>query len=584
MKTIVVSIVLFLLVFSNTVVFAQSPLPIPPLLSGKEFNLVIQNGSTQFYPGIQTPTYGINGALLAPTLVVRKGDWVTMNVQNTLTGSGNSTTIHWHGLHLPAVCDGGPHQVIKQGTTWSPKFQILNSAGTFWYHPHGEGKTDLHVARGIAGFIFVKDEIEDALPLPRSYGIDDFPVVVQTKAFDVLHQVAVSTEMDTAVCINGAIKPYLNAPAQVIRLRLLNGSSMRSYNFGFTGNHPFTMIASDAGLLDSALPMTRIRLSPGERAEILVDLQGMKGQTLYLKNYGMELPNGIYGAAKVQGMMGQTIPDYHLNHLNGADYDILELRVREQTTNPSPITTLPVYLNSNTLWSNPTVWRTFTFAPDTMMSGMVEGPFNINGSHFDMDIANVRVMLNTTEKWRLENNTGIAHPFHIHDVHFYVTSINGAAVPKWEQGKKDVVLVMPNEYVEFVTRFEDFADNTVPYMYHCHLLHHEDDGMMGSFLVIDPTATADNESSEQQDLRLFPNPVLGEKIVLRWDSSVNDISEARIEVLNVLGQKVLEQDVQSLNTVSAPTVSINTAGLTNGLYSIRVQTKNKVFVQRFIKE
>ncbi len=223
-------------------IIAQNPLFIPPAISGTSFNLDIQNGITQFYPGINTPTYGINGPLLAPTLIVNKWDMVTMNVTNNLTGSGNSTTIHWHGLHVPAEDDGGPHQIISQGTTWSPDFQILNSAGTFWYHPHGDNKTDLHVSRGIAGMIIIKDSVESSLVLPRTYGVDDFPIIVQSKSFDILNQIAISTQTDTAICVNGVINPYLDAPAQVIRFRLLNGSSSRVYNFGFTANLSFKMI------------------------------------------------------------------------------------------------------------------------------------------------------------------------------------------------------------------------------------------------------------------------------------------------------------------------------------------------------
>ena len=126
MKHIFFVIALFQLFFSQ----AQNPLAIPPTLTGTTFNLNIQEGTTQFWNGINTPTYGINGVLLAPTLIVNKGDWVTMNVTNNLTGNGNATTIHWHGLHVPAMADGGPHQIILQNSTWSPHFQILNSAFT----------------------------------------------------------------------------------------------------------------------------------------------------------------------------------------------------------------------------------------------------------------------------------------------------------------------------------------------------------------------------------------------------------------------------------------------------------------------
>ncbi len=549
--------------FLSKILFAQNPLFVPPAIMGTTFNLNIQNGMTQFYAGINTPTYGINGALLAPTLIVNKWDWVTMNVTNNLTGNGNSTTIHWHGLHVPSMDDGGPHRVINQGGTWSPHFQILNGAGTFWYHPHGAGKTDLHVSKGIAGMIIVKDSAEAILTLPRTYGVDDFPIIVQSKAFDVLNQIAVSTEEDTAVCVNGTMHSFLDAPAQVIRLRLLNGSSMRTYNFGFTSNKSFKMIATDGGLLDSAITLTRIRLSPGERAEILLDLQGMSGQTIHLISFSSEMPSGIYGAATVSGMMGGTIPDYNLNPLNGADFGILQINVVAQSVNP--VTILPTTLTTNTPWTGYTVSRNFNLQPDSMMSpqDQVAGPFNINGAHFDMGVINVTTYLNNTEKWRITNNTGIAHPFHIHDMHFYLLNVNGGAVPNYEKGKKDVVLVLPNQYVEFITKFEDFADDSVPYMYHCHLLHHEDDGMMGSFRVIDSTTTGINEHIDLQNLFFFyPDPASN---FLNIQFVSVDIS--KISVTDILGHQIVSLNIPSLQN----NIQLNTSEWSNGIYFITGQ-------------
>ena len=367
------SLLIILLSGGFLVCKSQNPLLIPPVLSGTNFDLSVQNGMTQFFPGINTPTYGINGNILGPTLIVNKWDSITINVTNNLTGTGNSTTMHWHGLHVPAHADGGPHQIIEQGTTWSPQFQILNNASTFWYHPHGEGKTDLQVSRGLAGFIIVKDSAEAELGLPRTYGVDDFPLVVQSKAFDVLNQIAISTEEDTLICVNGTVDPYLDAPAQIIRLRLLNGSSMRVYNFGLSNDQEFVLIGTDGGLLNDPIPLSRILLGPGERAEILVDLQTLAGQTIYLKSFSSEIENGIYGAATVTGMMGGEIPNYDLNPLNGADFDILQINVVEQ--NADPISTIPSILIVNTPYTDYDNSRVFNLQPDEMMDpeGQVMG-------------------------------------------------------------------------------------------------------------------------------------------------------------------------------------------------------------------
>jgi len=569
------SILVIAIVFFCKVIVAQNPLSIPSSLTGTSFDLNIQNGVTQFYPGINTSTYGINGALLAPTLIVNKWDWVTMNVTNNLTGSGNSTTIHWHGLHVPAIDDGGPHQVINQGSKWSPQFQILNSAGTYWYHPHGHTKTDLHVSKGLSGMIIVRDSIEAAIVLPRTYGVDDFPVIVQSKSFDAFHQIAIGTQEDTAICVNGTMRPYLDAPAQVIRLRLLNGSSMRTYNFGFTANKAFKMIATDGGLMDNAITLTRIRLSPGERAEILLDLQGMIGQTIYLISFSSEMPNGIYGAANVSGMMGGTIPYYNLNPLNGADFGILQLNVVAPTG--SPVTTMPTSLTTNKPLSNYTVSRNFNLRPDVMMSGhgQVAGPFNINGVHFDLNVINVTTYLNNTEKWRVSNNTGIAHPFHIHDMHFYLLNVNGGAVPNYERGKKDVVLVLPNQYVEFITKFEDFADESVPYMYHCHLLSHEDEGMMGSFRVIDATTGLNEAGSLQNLFSIYPNPV-SDFLNIQFTSTTS--GNVKISVTDVLGQQMISQKIPS----SQNNFQLNASEWNNGIYFITVKNGQVTNTQKIL--
>lgn len=539
---------------------AQGPLFIPPAMTGTTFNLNIQSGTTTFFPGYNTQTYGINGVFLAPTLIWNKDDSVTVNVTNNLPVT---TTIHWHGMHVPAMWDGGPHQSITASSTWSPRFKIMNDAGTYWYHPHGNMKTELHVSKGVAGMIIIKDPAEAAITLPRTYGVDDFPIIVQSKAFDAMRQIAIASEDDTTVLVNGTMEPYLNAPAQVVRMRLLNGSSMRNFLFGLSGNMPFKLIANDAGLLDSATTMTRIRLSPGERAEILVDLSGMVGSTVYFKNYGSELPNGIHGAASV-GTGAATIPDYNLNPRNGADYDVLQLNVTSPTS--SAVTTMPTTLVPNTVWPESSVNknRTIVFSPEAPVDSlkMVEGPFVMNNNMFDMHMVNDTVYLGHTEIWKLVNTTLIAHPFHIHDVFFYVLDINGVPPPLAERGKKDVILVQPGDTVRFITKFEDFADPNVPYMYHCHLLHHEDDGMMGSFIVID-SATLSVPHDHGTAIKVVPNPA-----PRSWNVKMASADPVNMAVFDITGRELWRQTVSGHH--GAISVDINNEGWAPGSYILKL--------------
>ncbi len=548
----VVAIVVAAAGFLAVPCLAQNKLHIPDTLSGTTFNLNVQTGTQEFFAGKNTPTYGYNGNLLGPTLLINKGDNITLNVTNKLT---QPTTVHWHGFHVAPENDGGPHQIIAPNTTWSPSFKMLNEAATFWYHPHGEGKTEIQISKGLAGMIIVRDAVEAALPLPRKYGIDDFPLIVQSKAFDVLQQIATATHEDSIMTVNGTINPYLQVPKQVVRLRLLNASADRTYYFGLSDNANFSLIASDGGLLAQPYQTNRVRLSTGERVEILVDFgKYTTGQQLYLKSYASELPRGIIGADSVGTLSIMMGEGYYENPLNGADFNILRFDVEIGTLNT--IISIPSTLVNRTPLSESSVnaKHTIVFEPDTVTSGQegfVDGPFFMNNNSFHMDSVNHVTYLNHTEIWTLVNKTLVAHPFHIHDIQFYVLDINGNPPPPQYAGLKDVILVEPKDTLRFITKFETFASSTVPYMYHCHLLHHEDEGMMGSFMVLDTIGTGISEpKATVQRLLVYPNPA-NTTILIQLNAS----AALPVSIYNSVGMlvkyypqfvgEVLQQDVSA---------------------------------------
>lgn len=564
---------LFLFSLSCVTLWGQNPLTIPPVLTGTEFQLNLQKATREFFPGFSTNTMGVNGNFLGPTLILNRGDVVTMNVANEL---GEPTTIHWHGMHVSAANDGGPHTVIEPGTTWSPQFMVLDHAATYWYHPHLHMKTAEHVTKGIAGFIIVKDAEEAALNLPRTYGVDDFPIVVQSRAFDANKQFIVETAADDVVLVNGVMDPFLEVPAQVVRFRLLNGSTERAYNFGFSGNIQFYQLATDGGLLGAPLPLTRLQLAPGERAEILLDLNGMNGQSVLLKSYASELPNGTYGAASPSPMPVATIPGYSSNPLNGSDFDILRLDVVAPSANP--VTAIPPALVPQTPIpeSQAQQTRNLTFQPQQMgPAGMANGPFVINGVSFDLNVINYEIPLGNTEIWQLTNMSGISHPFHIHDVQFYILDINGAPPPASMQGRKDVVMVPPmGGTVRFITRFEDFADDEVPYMYHCHMLTHEDAGMMGQFTVVGPSAT--NEAHIQTRVNAYPNPASN-----AWQVVVKGTTEREgtFVLTNASGQIVYNAVLPIEQAVRIPC-----ADLPSGWYLLTVKNGEQISSVSLLKD
>jgi len=326
--------------------FGQNPLLIPDTLSGASINLNLQNGEVEFYNGFNTNTIGYNQDILGPTIFLEKGNEVTLNVANNLS---ETTTLHWHGLHVAPENDGGPHTTIEAGQVWSPSFNVLDNAATYWYHPHLHEHTEAQVTNGAAGFIIVRDDEEALLELPRTYGKDDFPIVIQSRAFDANKQFMDNTASDDVILCNATLDAFLDVPAQVVRLRLLNGSTERIYNLGFQGNLSFHQIASDGGLLNAPVSLSRFQLAPGERAEILLDLSNQQGQTFNLMSFASELPSGNYGAANPSAMPMGSISGYDNNPLNGGDFNILQLNVISPTANP--ITSIPSSLINNTPYS-----------------------------------------------------------------------------------------------------------------------------------------------------------------------------------------------------------------------------------------
>lgn len=557
--------------------FSQNPLVIPDTLSGTFFQLQIQNGSRVFYPGFNTSTIGVNGDYLGPTLLLNKGDLVQMQIANNIA---DTTTIHWHGMHVPAQADGGPHITILPGTTWTPSFEVKDRAATHWYHPHLHMKTAEHVTKGAAGFIIVRDPIEAAIVLPRNYGVDDLPLAIQTRAFDASKQFIVESALDSVVLVNGTKNPFKTLPANVVRLRLLNAATERSFNFGFSNNMPFSVIASDGGLLASPVSKTRLLLSPGERAEVLVDMTSMANQSVYLMSYASQISAGIYGAASPQAMGPNIITSYTSNLLNGTDFNLIRFDIG--SADPNGVFTIPSALTTITPIPTASVSKTrsFTFMPQVGgPTGSLIGPFVINMMPFDMMMINDTVILGDTEIWQLTNQTRISHPFHIHDVSFQLLDINGSPPAPENAGWKDVVLVPPmGGVVRFITKFEDFADPVFPYMYHCHMLTHEDGGMMGQFLVIDTTTSMSEIGSSFSAMKIYPNPgTVSGKLNIQLPQ---DFRGAFVRVIDPLGRIIITNQFQSGS--NSAQLDLSGRNLSTGIFIIEAIGVKGVLSQLYI--
>lgn len=570
------SLLFFCLLVIAGVVMGQSyPLIIPDTLSGSDINLTMHRDSVQFFPGSITYTYAFNAnKYLGPTIILNNGDDINISVSNQI---GDTTTVHWHGLHVPSKWDGGPHTVILPGASWNPQIKVMDYAATYWYHPHLHMKTAEQAIKGAAGLIIVRDSVEAALVLPRKYGTDDFPVIIQVQQYDSLNQAMPTGMQDSIILVNGARANYgytvfADMPSQVVRMRLLNASGERVINLGFTDNKQFYQIGSDGGLLNTPFFTSRVRLAPGERAEILLDLTGMIGQTIFLKSYSSELPMGVQGGATMP-MPGGPPMD---SPLNGVDYTIMQINVVSQTADP--VTAVPTTLTVNTPYpsSEASNIRTIRFTADNQM--VMDGPFYFNDSTFNITRIDYHIPLNSIEIWKLVNETMVAHPFHIHDVQFYIIDRNGNPPGPEESGRKDVVLVPPGDSVLFITKFDDFSDTLIPFMYHCHILMHEDDGMMGQFLVV-PNSTGVGESGNDTSTMAFPNPFFS-YVTIQYE--LEKQTEVRVNLTDISGRLVYDRD-RNLQTEGKHSLTIDLSQLSSGIYFANITLGDTTIYKMLMK-
>jgi len=433
----------------------KQQLPIPELApytmkNGiKVFDLNIREGEMAFFKGAKTDTYGIDANFLGKTIRVHDGDRVQFNVKN---GLDELTTLHWHGLKVPGTSDGGPHSKIPAGSTWRADMVIGQHASTCWYHPHTHGETGRQVFMGMAGLFIIDDEASSGLDIPQEYGVNDIPLVIQDRRFYAdgqlmyrqgMHDTMMGVTGDVRL-VNGAIDPVLEVDPTLVRFRILNGSNARIYNLMFDGGYAFHQIASDSSLLPKPVSLKNVILATGERAEIVMDFSGMAGQTVYLGD-GMDKRRLLKIKVKNGQPVVKKIPE---NLVQIEDY------VGAKAANK----------------------RIFTL-------NMSMGFLGINEKQMKMSRIDEVVKKDTFEIWEIWNPSPRPHPFHVHGTGFKVLTRDGKAPLINETGLKDTVLVYPREKVQIMVVFRHEAPADRPYMYHCHILEHEDAGMMGQFAV-----------------------------------------------------------------------------------------------------
>ncbi|MFS0645623.1 multicopper oxidase family protein [Siminovitchia sp. 179-K 8D1 HS] len=431
----------------------ENKLNIPSVLEpddeeGAAYTVRAQKGKTEIFDGTETVTYGYNGSFLGPMIRLEKGDTVKVKTVNELD---EETTFHWHGLEVAGSADGGPHAVLKPGEEKVIEFKVEQEASTLWFHPHPEGKTAEQVYNGLAGLIYIEDDNSKSLGLPNEYGKNDIPLIFQDKTFDDKKQLNYSAARNDdgtigdTLLINGTLNPKLTVNKEKVRLRLLNGSNARNYTFKLNTGDSFVQIATDGGFLNEPVTLKEITLTPSERAEIVIDFSKLDAENelaLINEDGSILLPFEVTD----QSGENSEIPG-KMNHFS----------ITEEEEN------LPV-------------------TKKVELFGMMD-QVEINGKKFDPERIDFTQQQGETEVWEIYNKPdemgGMIHPFHIHGAQFKILSRNGEEPPENERGWKDSVSIHPDETVKIAIQFKHKG----VYMFHCHNLEHEDNGMMGQVKV-----------------------------------------------------------------------------------------------------
>jgi suppressor of ftsI len=400
--------------------------------------------------------YAFNGSVPGPTLEANEGDSVIIHFRNELP---EPTTVHWHGLHIPASADGSPLSPIAPGKAHDYRFRLASgSAGTYWYHPHPDRRTGFQIAMGLFGGIIVHAP-DDPL---AAKGIADKLLILSDNRFDAHGAPAFSDPRSIqgsidlengregdVLFVNGQVMPTVSIrPGEVQRWRIVNASAARIYRVALAGQH-LIHVGSDGGLFEHPVEVPEVLVANSERVEFLVRGSGTPGESAVLE----DLPYDRY--------MPQTRP---------ADWararQILSLRyASDSATQPVQPVEIPDLLRRIPPLDTSLVRTRRTIV---MSQGLIDG------KSMNMHRVDIHSRLGTAEIWTIQNVVGMDHPFHLHGFHFQVIDRDG--VPEPFRSWKDTGNVPKHSSIRILIRFDDYPGK---WMYHCHILEHEDEGMMG---------------------------------------------------------------------------------------------------------
>ena len=429
-----------------------------------------------------------------PIIRIKRGNQFNARLQNDLH---DPTIIHWHGLHLPGIMDGHPRTTIAAGAHYDYAFPVTNRSGMYWYHTHAHNLTAKQAYFGLAGIFMVEDEDETALrnTLHLEQGITELPLLIQDKQFNSAGQITYPTDpmqqmmgqLGETILVNLTPRPQLDIARKLYRFRILNGSNARIYKLAFMHRGErlrYAIIGTDGGLLERPHTAQEVFLAPAERVDILFDASQLRaGEEIYLKSLAFDaMENDVMPG--MDGMTGSMSSKMGSSSLAlGAEFEIMKLAVTKNE--PPKASMLPSELSTiKRIDTRGATVRNISLAMQRMR-GL------INGQTFGMDSYPIQTRNNAIELWDIQNaKTSMPHPMHLHGFSFQVVSRNNSpnqvgtlAQDKsgrliTDLGWKDTVLVWPGETVRIAIDFSNAFIGDQKYLFHCHNLEHEDQGMM----------------------------------------------------------------------------------------------------------
>ncbi len=476
----------------------RAALPIPRVLDGAEIEIPIREAEAQILPGAKTRLWTYGGTFPGPTIRRPAGHRTRVSFRHELPARAGELSVHFHGGHNRSRFDGQPggltashpasfychipahltprqsgnDVLIRPGQSKTYVYDLVEDGrpvrGAFrWYHDHRLDRTAPHSWKGLAGMFIVDDELDASLPLPG--GDRDIPLLIAERSFDRRNQLTDPFAdhlrppgdgiFGNRVLVNGAFMPHHHVGARRYRLRILNVSPFRSYNLHLSNGAPLLQIGTDSGLMPAPVRRREVLLGPAERAEVIVDFAAARGETVELRSSGRHPGRNVAGARSYAGALMQ--------------FRVGSERLPDRTRVPRRLRPLPDWTRR--------VKRRPDHRWEITIGGLFKTTWLLNGRSFNPAHSDTFPRLGSTVTWEIHNRTSVAHVMHLHHTDWYLLERDGRPPPPWEDCLKDTFFVYPGERILFAGHFSDY---TGKFIVHCHMLDHEDHGLMGQFEVV----------------------------------------------------------------------------------------------------